>query len=62
MTVVAVPELHDQNTSVGLDNQLERFLADPIGYGAFDPDDPITLNEFSTSRHHRSLYIAPLAF
>lgn len=61
MTAVALPELLEKSL-VGLDAQLESFLADPIGYGAFDNDDPITLDEFSTCRHHHSFYAAPLAF
>jgi len=42
--------------------QLEAFLADPIGFGAYDVNDPITLDEFVTARHHRTLFVAPLAF
>lgn len=59
---VVVPELLTSESLVALDTGLESFLADPIGYGVFDSDDPITLDEFSTTRHHRSLYVAPLAF
>ena len=42
--------------------QLEAFLADPIGYGTFDLNDPISLADFVTARHHRTFFIAPLAF
>lgn len=41
---------------------LTEFLQDPIGYGEFDSDDPITLGDYDTSRHFRGCYAAPLAF
>ncbi|MFT7598037.1 MAG: hypothetical protein ACI8TP_000958 [Acidimicrobiales bacterium] len=41
---------------------LNDFLYDPIGYGDFDHSDPITLEQFITTRHHRGCYAAPLAF
>lgn len=42
--------------------ELEAFLADPIGYGVFDHQDPITLTEYICTRHHRGVFAAPLAF
>lgn len=45
-----------------ISQELDAFLADPIGYGVFDHDDPITLSEFICTRHHRGVFAAPLAF
>jgi len=63
-TTLPVPEVLEREPArpIDIDSQLEAFLIDPIGFGAFDFGDPITLDEFATARHHRSLFAAPLAF
>lgn len=62
MTVMSIPAVDITAESERLIEGLETFLADPIGYGAYDPSDPITLEEFCHTRHHRGVYAAPLAF
>ncbi len=62
MTVLSVPAADITTEPERLFDELEAFLADPIGYGAYDPSDPITLDEFCHARHHRGVYAAPLAF
>lgn len=57
---VSINDIETGETMIG--QELEAFLTDPIGYGVFDHDDPITLGEFIHSRHHRSVFAAPLAF
>jgi hypothetical protein len=37
-----------------------EFLRDPIAYGQFDWADPISLDEFLTTRSFRGLFVAPL--
>lgn len=39
---------------------LAEFLADPIGFGEYDYDDPITLDEFVTTTHMHGFYAAPV--
>lgn len=40
--------------------ELEAFLRDPIGYGDYDFGDPISLGEFSQSRHVHGTYAASI--
>jgi len=47
-------------TADGVAAELEDFLRDPIGHGDFDYDDPISFDEFSTSRHMRTCYAAAI--
>lgn len=62
MTTISVSTNVIEAGEATVGQELEAFLADPIGYGAFDDDDPITLGEFIHSRHHRSVFAAPLVF
>lgn len=39
---------------------LDEFLRDPIGYGAYDFADPISLSEFSSHRHVHGIFVAVL--
>lgn len=42
--------------------ELAEFLQDPIGFGHYDWDDPIGLDEFVGATHHRGRYLEPLAW
>jgi hypothetical protein len=61
MTVIVSTNHIDAGETI-ITQELEAFLDDPIGYGVFDHDDPITLSEFIRTRHHRGVFAAPLAF
>lgn len=57
------PEPDTETTLQPIDSdEWYEFLRDPISYGNFEWDNPITLAEFSTSRHYRGRYVAPLGF
>ncbi len=62
MTIISVSTKDIETGETMFGRELEAFLADPIGYGTFDYDDPITLGEFIRARHHRNAFAAPLAF
>ncbi len=53
---------HDIDFETELAAALDAFLLDPIGYGDYDYDDPITLEEFVTARPMRGRYCDPLAY
>jgi len=41
-------------------SEIWDFLQDPIGYGDYDFEDPITLGEFNRSVHFHGRFVAVL--
>jgi len=64
MTAAINTRIHDtiqhatalNESAVGL-AELDEFLRDPIGYGEYDFSDPITLSDFSSSRHMHARFV-----